>query len=299
MLIAYQDQTFQRKSLEMIDNANKIIADYRKQGYTLSLRQLYYQFVSRDLIPNNDREYKKLGDVVTNGRMAGLISWQGIEDRGRSMLQWPVNDEDELVGGLADSLSLNLNEGQEHYVEVWVEKDALSSVIGRACALTRTPYMACKGYLSASEAWRAGLRMKRARDEGQTPVVIHLGDHDPSGIDMTRDNMARLELFSEGEVIVDRIALNRDQIDRYNPPENPTKLTDSRAEDYISLHGYSCWELDALEPSVLVTLIRETLGRYLDQDLIDDQLAEERDRQDTLRKLSDNWSSVQDYLATL
>lgn len=105
MLIAYQDQTLQKKSLELIDNTNRIITEYRKQGYTLSLRQLYYQFVSRDLIPNNDREYKKLGDVVTNGRMAGLISWQGIEDRGRSMLQWPVNDEDEVVASLADQLA--------------------------------------------------------------------------------------------------------------------------------------------------------------------------------------------------
>lgn len=299
MLIQYQDMNFQAKSLATIQAANAIIAEYNKQGYTLTLRQLYYQFVSRDLIPNNDREYKKLGDVVTNGRIAGMISWHGIEDRGREMLKWPVTDEDGLIEGLADRLMLDLNAGQDHYVEVWVEKDALSSVIGRACQRTRTPYMACKGYLSASEAWRAGRRMRDARRRGQTPVVIHLGDHDPSGIDMTRDNRERLEMFSQGEVIVDRIALNRDQVDQYDPPENPTKLTDSRANDYIELHGYSCWELDALEPSVLVNLIHGAIDRYVDHEKISDIADQETERSDQLRKLHDNWTQVQDFLATL
>ncbi len=298
-LICYEDRKFQGKTETVITAANNIITEYRRQGFILTLRQLYYQFVSRDLIANNDREYKKLGETITAARLAGRISWDAIEDRNRGVLQWPVNSEDSLVSELGDKLSLNLMEDQDRYVEVWVEKDALSSVIQRACIPTRTPFMACKGYLSASEAWRAGRRMRAAIARGQQPVVIHLGDHDPSGIDMTRDNADRLCLFAEGDVIVRRIALNRDQIDQYQPPENPTKLTDSRADDYIEKHGYSCWELDALEPTVLVALIEAEIERHIDRDLLDAKLSEEEDRSDLLRKLSANWQSVQDYLNTL
>lgn len=298
-LICYEDRNFHGKTEKVIAAANTIIAEYQRQGFILTLRQLYYQFVSRDLIPNNDREYKKLGDTITAARMAGRISWDAIEDRNRGMLKWPINDEDSLVSELGDKLMLDLMDGQDTYVEVWVEKDALSSVIARACAPTRTPYMACKGYLSASEAWRAGRRMRSALRRGLRPVVIHLGDHDPSGIDMTRDNQERLTLFAEGEVEVHRIALNRDQVDRYDPPENPTKLTDARADGYIEQHGYSCWELDALEPTVLVNLIQSEIGLLVDRELVNQKLAEEDERADLLRKLSANWNNVQDYLNTL
>lgn len=297
--ICYEDRKFQGKTEAVIKAANGIIREYQGQGFILTLRQLYYQFVSRDLIPNNDREYKKLGETITAGRMAGKISWDAIEDRNRAVLKWPINDEDTLISELGDKLMLDLMDGQENYVEVWVEKDALSSVVGRACVPTRTPYMACKGYLSASEAWRAGRRMRRARIGGLRPVVIHLGDHDPSGIDMTRDNQERLSLFAGGEVEVRRIALNMDQVERYSPPENPTKLTDARADGYIERFGYSCWELDALEPTVLVALIEKEIGTLIDADTLHDKLAEENDRAELLRKLSENWTDVKDYLDTL
>lgn len=297
--ICYEDRNFQAKTEAVIKAANGIITEYQGQGFILTLRQLYYQFVSRDLIANNDREYKKLGETITAARLAGRISWDVIEDRNRGVLKWPINDEDTLISELGDKLMLDLMDGQQTYVEVWVEKDALSSVVGRACVPTRTPYMACKGYLSASEAWRAGRRMRLALRRGLKPVVIHLGDHDPSGIDMTRDNQERLSLFAEGEVEVRRIALNMDQVERYNPPENPTKLTDARAEGYIELFGYSCWELDALEPSVLVALIEKEIGSLIDPDALADKLVEENERAELLRKLSANWDEVKDFLNDL
>ena len=111
------------------------------------------------------------------------------------------------------------------------------------------PYMACKGNLSASEAWRAGQRFERAAEAGKDLVLFHLGDQDPSGVDMTRDNGDRVELYSSGQFVdVRRLALNMDQVEEYSPPPNPVKLTDSRAEGYVAQFGTSSWELDALEP---------------------------------------------------
>lgn len=91
--------------------------------------------------------------------------------------------------------------------------------------------------------------------QGISPVIIHLGDHDPSGIDMTRDIIDRMDIFEAG-VGVERIALNMDQIELYNPPKNPAKLSDTRAKGYIEKFGSSSYELDALEPRVIRDLIK-------------------------------------------
>lgn len=87
------------------------------------------------------------------------------------------------------------------------------------------------------------------KDHRERRVILHLGDHDPSGIDMTRDISDRLELFG-ADVEVKRIALNWDQIDEFTPPPNPAKLSDSRAGAYIAEYGDESWELDALEPTL-------------------------------------------------
>ena len=115
--------------------------------------------------------------------------------------------------------------------------------------------MACKGYLSASEAWRAGLRFQRAIDRGKRPVLLHLGDHDPSGIDMTRDNGDRLGEFVLQGVEVRRIALNMDQVQEHNPPPNPAKEDDSRFRGYRELYGEESWELDALRQNTIGDII--------------------------------------------
>jgi hypothetical protein len=245
MYICYDEtlaDKFRGKRRAIIAKANEIIADYKAQGYTLTLRQLYYQFVSRDLIDNTEKSYKNLGNAINDGRMAGLISWQGIEDRGRGINAWQIEeDEQEVLSGLEYGFALDYWERQNTYVEVWVEKDALSSVIERPCNELRVPYMPCKGYLSASEAWRAGRRFMEHAENGRHCVMIHLGDHDPSGIDMTRDNSDRLEIFAEQGIEVRRIALNMDQVQQYHPPENPAKLTDTRAGDYVARYGDKSW----------------------------------------------------------
>jgi len=111
--------------------------------------------------------------------------------------------------------------------------------------------------------------------------VFHLGDHDPSGLDMTRDNRERLALFAGVPVYVQRLALNLDQIDRYDPPPNYAKTTDSRIEDYKAMmdaagrdHTES-WELDALDPRTIRNLIKDAVGRLRDEAKWEARLAQE------------------------
>lgn len=255
------NKRFSPSSETLLEHCLEILDRYSKQGYDLSLRQLYYQLVAGNYVENTERSYKNVGNLISDARLAGLIDWDMIKDRGREC-QIPVHwkNPGELVAISARIFRLNRWEGQPRYVEVMVEKQALEGVLEPVCQELHVPFTANKGYSSSSALYEAGKRLHTEHLNGRECVVIYLGDHDPSGIDMTRDVRDRLELFAGTEVRVERIALNMEQIEELNPPENPAKLTDSRAESYIERFGTtSSWELDAIEPAQLADLVRNAI----------------------------------------
>lgn len=287
--IEYKGFNFRVRTLAVIEMANEIIAQYQAEGYELTLRQLYYQFVSRDIIPNTQREYSKLGIALNNGRLAGLIDWNAIIDRTRKIQgDWHWDSPAEIIESSAESYKIDTRATQSMYLEVWVEKDALIGVVERACTEHDVPFFSCRGYVSQSAMWRAGRRISR---DGRPCTLLHLGDHDPSGIDMTRDIQDRLDLFG-ADVNVRRIALTLDQVEEYGPPPNPAKLTDSRCNDYINKYGGESWELDALDPRVITDLIGTEIEQGTNsakrQVLIKKETAEKR----RLRWLADNWENL-------
>lgn len=164
-------------------------------------------------------------------------------------------------------------------------------MIAGICHNLDVPYFACKGYVSQSEMWASAQRLIRYNNNGQQPVIIHMGDHDPSGIDMTRDIIDRQDLFL-GHVKVIRVALNMDQVEEYSPPPNPAKLTDTRASGYVSKYGNESWELDALEPRVLRKLIEDTVLDYRDDEIYQSTLKKEEQYKATLDRIEQNWESL-------
>lgn len=265
--IEYQSKTFREGSLEIIRRAEAICVEYARQGYDLTLRQLYYQFVARGWIPNKDTEYKRLGGIVNDARLAGLIDWNHLEDRTRNVQGGDVSfitPEDRLRMA-AQYHTIPFWTDSDVRIEVWVEKEALAGIVQRAAGRYRVEHFSCRGYVSQSEMWAAAQRIGGKLDDGAERVVIlHLGDHDPSGIDMTRDITDRLTMFLDGDgyqpwdqLEVKRIALNMDQIRTYNPPPNPAKTTDARFASYIQRFGPESWELDALDPATLGNLIEQ------------------------------------------
>lgn len=253
--------------LAIVHRANQVVREYQAQGFDLTLRQLYYQFVARGWLANKDTEYDRLGDIITDARLAGLIDWAAIVDRTRNLkarTHW--ESPQALIANAAKGFAFDKWADQPFRPEVWIEKEALAGVFAGVCRSLDVPYFACRGYTSASEMWAAGRRLRRYRKAGQTPIVFHFGDHDPSGMDMTRDITDRLKLFSAAPVIVKRMALNMAQIQQYNPPANPAKVSDGRAKAYIEQYGTSSWELDALEPTVLAGLVTRSVLRIRDED---------------------------------
>jgi len=294
--ITYVEKNFSLSTISLIEKANEIVEDYKSQGLTLTLRQIFYRFVATGNLPNQQREYNRLGRVINDARLSGLLDWDAIEDRGRNLIGRPHwLDPSQIINSCASSYAKDKWVGQEFHVEVWVEKQALESVIDRAAKPLDVAVLACKGYMSQSEMWRAA---RRFRAMPKQSIVIHLGDHDPSGIDMTRDIQDRLRMFG-ANTEVRRIALNMSQVEEYDPPPNPAKLTDTRAKDYIMEHGDSSWELDALEPVIMAELIRDAIAKYMDVDMFQAEVDLQELERVELSKASKHWKHVQQLLSKL
>lgn len=261
----YREITFKKKTLQQIDRINGIIEEYLDAGYTLTVRQLFYQLVSRDIIPNNEKSYKQTTSIVNDARIAGLIDWDAIEDRTRSFEQrgrW--GSPQEILRASANQYHTDPWATQDRRVFLVVEKEALVGVFQRVCHEFDVPLLAARGYPSASVV-REFAKREIEENGSHDVLVLHFGDHDPSGIDMTRDLHDRFEMFGVGgDFALKRMALNFDQIEELKPPPNPAKTTDARFVNYRKRFGPSSWELDALPPQVLSDMARDEILRHID-----------------------------------
>ena len=298
---AFINKKFSSDSLEVIGIAAAIFIEYNRQGYTLTLRQLYYQFVSRSLIPkkwhdkatgspNNLRAYKNLGNLINDARLAGLLDWDFMVDRTRELDTVSFWDSPEqIVEAVAQQFNIDKWATQKYRPEVWVEKEALKGIIEKACEPYDVPHLSCRGYTSQSSTWEAYKRMAGYIRGGQIPYIIHLGDHDPSGMDMSRDIEDRLRLMlsvrgDRDKLQFKRIALNMDQVNEYQPPPDYAKFTDSRAVAYSAQYGNETWELDALEPKVLDDLISAAIEEITDPSAWSDSVDEQERGKDDLEE---------------
>ena len=331
----YESKRISPERLAVIEQANAICRQYAAQGLVLTLRQLYYQFVARDLIANEQREYDRLGDICRDARMAGLMDWDHLIDRTRNLQGWKsYRGPQEAVAELAEKYQRDLWAPQKKRVEVWIEKDAAIGVVEGVCSANRVPYFSCRGYTSMSEMHQAAQRVRWHIEKGEQVTILHVGDHDPSGLDMSRDIEDRLRQFisvdwaglhmgrgrwtrrdirddmldhmvnKKGSADastpwqVKRIALNLDQIEQYAPPPNPAKQSDGRFRRYVEETGLEeSWELDALEPSVLSDLIQDELDAIRDdRTWAQEELQMEQERT-TLISIKNWWDDVASFLS--
>jgi hypothetical protein len=334
----YESKKISPDRRAVIDQANAICAQYAEQGLVLTLRQLYYQFVARDLVPNEQREYDRLGDICRDARMAGLMDWDYLIDRTRNLMSWKnYKGPQEALKELAEKYHRDFWAPQHQRIEVWVEKDAAIGVVESVCSANHVPYFSCRGYSSMSEMHEAAQRIRWHIEAGNQVTILHIGDHDPSGLDMTRDIQDRLRQFisrdwagihmgagswTRGEIrqsmidhmlekgwevngrtgltapwSVNRIALNVDQINRYNPPPNPAKTTDARFQRYVDETGLTdSWELDALEPSVMQDLIQDSIDAIRDDSVWADEEYKAALEKQALEGITNWWDEVASFV---
>lgn len=306
MLIEYRAKRFGAESQIVIDHCIQVTESYMGQGIRMTLRQLYYQMIARDLFPsswidevynrreglspntkNTIKNYSKLSKLVSDARLAGLIDWDAIEDRGRrpnKAADWSSIQDG--VDSLLGQFRLPRWADQDYYVELWVEKDALSSVLWPIAHRHHITLMVNRGYSSQSAMWESANRFIEAQKLEKSLVLLYLGDHDPSGEDMVRDVAERMAMFGVEDLDVEKVALTMAQIKRFNPPPNPAKITDPRAKKYIEEHGKHSWEIDALPPDVLNTILQAKMVAYVDKAKLKVTLAREELLKESLRKAS-------------
>lgn len=293
---AFIEKNFSAASLQTIELVNAILEEYRQQGFRLSLRQLYYQLVARDYIPNSLRSYKNLGSLVSNARQAGLVDWAMIEDRNRETAipaHWTSTGQ--IVRAAAAQFRIDKWSDQPYHIEVMVEKDALSGVLSPVCRRLDVGITANKGYSSSSTMYEIGQRLAGKLSDNKKVCILYLGDHDPSGIDMTRDVLDRLVMYSySNKVEVLRLALNWDQIQLWRPPENPAKETDARFQNYARQFGESSWELDAIEPRQLARLVEDEVLLRRDDSLWNLAVQRENEMRDELQAFADEHDNNND-----
>lgn len=339
---------------DVVRNIAKIVSRYLKEGETLTLRQLHYQFVGH--VPgyvNHDTAYKKLGDILDDLRYCGIVPWNSFEDRGRRpYLPYSVKDIPDALQDTVDTYRIDRQEGQDIHVELWTEKDALSAIFSKITSHYHIRLVINKGYTSSTAAYEAYSRFVEKIKEGKKVVVLYFGDHDPSGLDMVRDIRERIGFFlSHGEQLkrfeaaekwfedegtdcwdiayhfdkhklvkriydgedrdgdmdeydamriaywleqtemfeVKHIGLTMDQVIQFNLPENPTKMTDSRAQGYIQQYGRRCWEVDAIDLVELRRILQEAIEQTIDMKQFNNIVKREKKEVGELKKIIDKF----------
>jgi DNA topoisomerase VI subunit A len=289
----YRYFNFGDKTLALIDTMNEIIEKYVAQGFVLTIRQLYYQLVARDIIENSQKSYKRVTSIANDARIAGLMDWSAIEDRTRDFVRrqrW--GNGAEILEAAASSFHIDMWRRQPRRVFVIIEKEALVGVLTPTCNKYDTPILAARGYPSCTVLRDFAVEDIMPHMDDQDVTILHLGDHDPSGIDMTRDLQERIAMFSrdrEHRVELVRLALTMDQIQERSPPPNPAKTTDSRFQQYMEQFGNESWELDALPPEYLVNLVESEIQARIDDGQWEADERKVEDVQERIRKAAESF----------
>ena len=291
---AYKEINFRKSTRKLLADIDGIAAEYAAQGISVTVRQLYYQLVARGMIPNTPKEYKAIANTISDGRKAGFLDWDYIEDRTRSergLAHW--SSPGEILLAAAESYRTDTRRNQPCYVEAWVEKDALIGIVESVARESDVTCFSCRGYPSVTAVRDAAKRFRGQADKRRR-VILYAGDHDPTGLDIPRNISEQMRMFGASVEVV-RIGLTDEQIERYNPPPYPVKESDKRSDKYVKAHGKLCWELDALEPQVLAGLFREHIAELTDRELLQAARLDDEETRQGLRKLvltefSQEWS---------
>jgi hypothetical protein len=290
----YRPLRFKEKTAALLAECDAICTMYAEKGYTLTDRQLFYQLVVRNRIENMVRAYKNLCVVVSDGRYAGVIDWEHITDHVRVLQQTPRwQDVEDFVNVVAPQFNLDTWQDQPYRPEVWIEKDALIELAAEACDPLDVPYIAVKAYGSTSSLWEAKKRFSEYIRNGQVPVILHLGDHDCTGADCSRLLRERMELLTGEAVELRRLALNADQIEKYELPPQMGKQSDPRFKGYVEKYKTKfVWELDALAPDVIVRIIEDGIRQVMSEELRQPYVAAAVEGRELLQAVSDKWPEL-------
>ena len=245
------------KTLTIIETARAILAAHNP----MTVRQVYYQLVSRQVIENNRSQYQAVSNALVDARQEGAIPWEWIEDRlrrPRAVSMW--DDLPDFANTVCKAYRRDVWPTQEMLVEVWLEKDALSGIFETLLDPYGVTLNVGRGYDGWDSIHNAAMRYL---DWGGDVAILYFGDLDPSGEDMVRSLGVRLGFFQTSPEIT-KCALTLADVERYHLPPDFTKATDSRQAAFVLRWGDIAVELDALPVDVLESRLEYEVRQRLD-----------------------------------
>ncbi len=271
------------------------IINEMKNYLPMTLRQIHYQLVTRNIdgYENTQNKYKQLSSWLYDARVDGLISWSVMTDRSRGFLDYTGYTSAEhylkaQISTIPSRYYRNLLQTQDEVIEIWTEKDALATVIARTSQIYTVAVQPCRGFGSGSQFDQVA-----RRQNGKALHILYFGDHDPSGLWMSeKDIKSRLKKKHDIDVCMERIALNREQTDEYGLDQDfqIAKDKDLRTQWYIENYGEECWELDALPPDILSTIVLAAIEERIDMDLYHDEEECEKEDKSKIKEIVKKWN---------
>ncbi len=290
-----------------LDRLNKVIdiLNELKDYLPVTVRQIHYQLVGKNLVENTTSKYNDLSKMLKYARIDGYIPWEIIEDRIRqAYLNRGWQDQEGFLTSerknFLEGYRRDLQQGQKNYIEVWVEKDALTGIFQRILNPYCIALCPARGFSSVSFLNDLRNRILTCQKNGQQAIMLYFGDHDPSGKIM----LSAMRETLEDEMKVkgmkyETIALTPEQIKQYNLPVrmSSAKKTDSRYKKFSQRYGDEAVELDALSPKQLEEITTGAIMKYIDLSKLDYHKKEEEQEKLTLEDfkqkvetfIDDNW----------
>ena len=246
----------------------------------MTVRQAYYQLVSRQVIENNRGAYQAVSNILVIMRKEGTILWSWIEDRMRRPRIVPMwNGLSDFAETAVTAYRRDVWQSQDRLVELWIEKDALSGIFEEEAEPYGVTVNVGRGYDGWSSIERAS---ERYREFGGPVSVLYFGDFDPSGVDMYRSLGERLAFFETSPELV-HCALTARDIETYDLPQDFAKKSDKRWENWVKEHGDVGVELDALPVEVLREKVREGIENRLNLDALTATREQEEKEREQIR----------------
>jgi hypothetical protein len=256
------------------DAAYRLLED----GYPMTVRQVFYQLSNRGLVAKTEGAYK-----ATVIRLLGLMRREGqipfgwIADSTRWMRKPRSYDSmEEALRGTVQCYRQDRWSNQDAYVEVWCEKEAMAGVLYEITEPWDVPLMVTRGYPSLSFLYEAA---QSVLAKGKPAWVYYLGDHDPTGLDITRAVEEGLREFAPGaDIGFERLAVTHEQIELWDLPTRPTKVKGNAHAKYW--RGGDSVELDAIPVEQLRELLTLAVERHVDRQALAAMLAEEKEQRE-------------------
>jgi hypothetical protein len=258
-----------RRSAAEMDAIREAIVDILDEHSPMTVRQVFYALTVRGVIEKTEAEYKQtVVRLLDQMRWDGDIDWDDISDATRWMHKpRSYNSVEDGIAQTAQLYRRNLWADNDDYVEIWCEKDALAGVIAQVTYQYDVPLMVSRGFSSSTYLRGAADKITRI---AKPTFVYHFGDHDPSGLwiskQIERGLLRHLEDigdFDLDDFLFEHIAVTPEQIEKWKLPTRPTK-TEANGNRHAKQFKGASVELDAIPVDELHELIYAVISRHLD-----------------------------------